>query len=149
MFQNPPYWVNHTFIYHKSSPLIGLIAFWLVIIHHSATSISFQCMTKFTTKKQKQKQKTLSYSSLRMSPSPSLTVPGVSLLLSAGSPWWYPHATLSSMESEKGGASRHRWRKFSPALPLKLWNVQSVLLTQCPLLCSKSPEFFHPAIKIL
>lgn len=46
-----------------------------------------------------------------------------------------------SEESEKGGGSRHKWRKFIPALPLTLWSVQSVLLTQCTMLFSTSLEF--------
>lgn len=39
--------------------------------------------------------------------------------------------------------------KFSPALPLKLWIVQSGLLIQCTVFFSLSLELFHPATKTL
>ena len=58
-----------------------------------------------------------------------------------------PHPVLE--ESKKGRVSRHRWREFSPALPLKLWSVRSVLLTQCTVFFSTSLERFHPATKIV
>jgi len=41
------------------------------------------------------------------------------LLLGAPGGTHVTHPVLE--ESDKGGASRHRWRKFSPALPLKVW----------------------------
>ena len=37
--------------------------------------------------------------------------------------------------------------KFSPALPLKLWSVQSGLLIQCTVFFSLSLELFYPATK--
>ena len=118
----------------KSHLVVGLLMFWLIMIHHSATSLI----------------QTLSFSSLRMSPPPSPKAP------STGEAWvpqgapgvtHMPHLVLE--KSEKEPVSRHRWRKFTQAFPIKLWNIQSVLLTQPPLLCSKSPEFFHPSTKIL
>ena len=73
---------------------------------------------------------------------------GASFLLQGAPGGTYmPYPVLE--ESEKGGASRRRWRKFSTDLPLKLQSVQSVLLIQCNILLCMSLEFFHLATKIL
>ena len=75
------------------------------MIHHSATSLI----------------QTLSYSSLRMSPPPSPKAPSTGeawVPLGAPGVTHMPHPVLE--ESEKEPVSRHRCRKYTQAVPIKV-----------------------------